>query len=149
MIRKQEEKGALRGFALWELIIFLAIFSVLLGLASVSFLDSFPKHRLQKALWEVHSKMNYARYKAVFDGTKSRIVFNPNGYIIEVFSQKSGEWRIDIGNVLEGVSIQANNSPVFHPQGTVSNLASIILSNTWGSYKITLAISGRIKIVKL
>jgi len=149
MIRKQEEKGALRGFALWELIIFLAIFSVLLGLASVSFLDSFPKHRLQKALWEVHSKMNYARYKAVFDGTKSRIVFNPNGYIIEVFSQKNGEWRIDIGNVLEGVSIQANNSPVFHPQGTVSNLASIILSNTWGSYKITLAISGRIKIVKL
>ncbi len=149
MIRKQGVKGALRGFALWEFIIFLAIFSVLLGLASVSFLDSLPKHRLQKALWEIHSRMNYARYKAVFDGTKSRMVFNPNGYIIEVFSQKSGEWRIEKGNVLEGVSILANNSPVFHPQGTVSNLASIIVSNKWGSYKITLAISGRIKIVRL
>lgn len=148
MIAKQEVYGGLRGFALWELIVFLAILSVLLGLASVSFLDSFPKHKLQKALWEVHAKMNYARYKAIFDGTKSRIVFNPNGFIIEVFSQKNGEWRIVQGNVLEGVSVQSNNSPVFYPQGTVSNLATIILSNAWGSYKITLAISGRIKTVK-
>jgi Tfp pilus assembly protein FimT len=146
---EQDERRAFRGFVLWELLIFLAIFSVLLSLASISFLNSFPKHRLQKALWEVHSKMNYARYKAIFEGTKSRIVFDANGYTVEVFNQKSGGWKIDKGNVLEGVSIQANNSPVFHPQGTVSNLASIILSNKWGSYKITLAISGRIKIVKL
>jgi hypothetical protein len=56
---------------------------------------------------------------------------------------------MEMGNILEGVNIQANNSPVFHPQGTVSNLASIMISNTWGSYKITLAISGRIRIAKL
>lgn len=149
MAGKQKEKGAIGGFALWELVVFLAIFSVLLGLASGSFLGSLPKHRLQKALWEIQSKMNYARYKAIFDGTKSRIVFKPEGYIIEVFNQKNGDWKIDQGNILEGVSIQANNSPMFHPQGTVSNLASIIVSNTWGSYKITLAISGRIKVVKL
>lgn len=149
MIRNREERKISRGFALWELIVFFAIFSVLLSIASVSFLDSYPKHRLQKALWEVHSNMNYARYKAIFDGTKSRIVFKPNGYTIEVFDQESGDWRIDKADILEGVSIQANNSPMFHPQGTVSNLVSIILSNEWGSYRITLAISGRIKTAKI
>jgi prepilin-type N-terminal cleavage/methylation domain-containing protein len=138
-----------RGFALWELIISLAILSFLLGLASVSFLGSLPRHRLQRALWEIHSKMNYARYKAIFDGAKSRIVFNPDGYTIEMFDPQRGDWVIDKGNVLEGVFIEANNSPVFHPQGTVSNLASVTVSNNWGSYKITLAISGRIKIVEL
>ncbi len=148
MMLKQEKHGMIRGFTLWELMIYLAIFSTLLGLAAVSFLDSFPKHRLQKALWDIHTNMNFARYKAIFEGTKSRIVFDKNGYTIEVFSEKSGAWRVEKGSVLEGVSIQANNSPIFHPQGTVSNLASVIISNTWGSYKITLAISGRIKIAK-
>jgi len=139
----------MKGFTLLEVLVFLSIFAVLLGLASSSFLNSSDKYRLQKAVWEIHSKLNYARFKAVFNGTKSRVSFNPTGYIIEKYDQNNGEWKVEMGNVLEGVLIQANNSPVFHPQGTVSNLASITVSNTWGRYKITLAISGRIRIAKL
>lgn len=138
----------MRGFTLIEVLVFLSIFSVLLGLASSSFLNSSDKHRLQKAVWEIHAKLNYARFKAIFDGTKSRISFNPSGYTIEKYSTETGGWKIEMGNILEGVLIQANNSPVFHPQGTVSHLVSITVSNTWGSYKLTLAISGRIRIVK-
>lgn len=139
----------MKGFTLIEVLVFFSIFAVLLGLASISFLNSSDKHRLQKAVWEIHSKLNYARFKAIFDGTKSRISFNPAGYTIEKYSPETGDWKMEMGNILEGVFIQANNSPVFHPQGTVSNLASIMVSNTWGSYKITLAISGRIRIAKL
>ncbi len=139
----------MKGFTLLEVLVFLSIFAVLMGLASISFLNSSDKYRLQKAVWEIHSKLNYARFKAIFNGTKSRISFGPTGYKIERYNQVSGEWQLEIRNILEGVLIQANNSPVFYPQGTVSNLASITLSNTWGSYKITLAISGRIRIVKL
>ena len=136
----------MKGFTLIEVLIFLSIFAVLLGLASSSFLNPSDKHRLQKAVWEIHAKLNYARFKAIFDGTKVRISFNPAGYTVEKYNQSMGNWKTEMGNVLEGVLIQANNSPVFHPQGTVSNLASISISNKWGSYKITLAISGRIKI---
>lgn len=138
----------MKGFTLLEVLVFFSIFAALLGVASVSFLNSSDKYRLQKAVWEIHSKLNYARFKAIFNGTKSRVSFNPTGYTIESYDRNNGEWRVEIGNVIEGVHIQANNSPVFHPLGTVSNLASITVSNTWGSYKITLAISGRIRIAK-
>lgn len=138
----------MKGFTLIEVLVFLSIFAVLLGLASSSFLNSSDKHRLQKAVWEIHAKLNYARFKAIFDGTKSRISFSPSGYTIEKYNTDIGAWKEEMGNILEGVFIQANNSPVFHPQGTVSPLASITVSNTWGSYKITLAISGRIRIAK-
>ena len=139
----------MKGFTLLEVLVFFSIFSILLGAASISFLNSSDKYRLQKAVWEIHAKLNYARFKAIFDGTKSRVLFNPAGYTIEKFDQEKGDWKFDSGNSLEGVYVQANNTPLFHPQGTVSNLASITLSNSWGSYKITLAISGRIKISKL
>jgi len=93
--------------------------------------------------------MNYARYKAIFDGTKVKITFNPNSYFIEKFDEAQNEWRRDQINFLDGVILQANNSPIFHPVGTVSNLASIYISNSWGKYKITLAISGRIKVTQV
>ena len=139
----------MKGFTLIEVLVFFSIFAVLMGLASNSFLNSSDKHRLQKAVWEIHSKLNYARFKAIFSGTKFRISFNPAGYTVEKYNQDMGNWEVEIGNILEGVYVQANNRPVFYPQGTVSNLSSIMASNTWGSYKITLAISGRIRIAKL
>jgi len=139
----------MKGFTLLEVLVIFSIFAIFLGLASISFLNSSDKYRLQKAVWEIHSKLNYARFKAIFSGTKSRVLFNPTGYTIEKYDPGMGDWKIDMENILEGVYIQANNNPMFHPQGTVSNLVSITLSNSWGSYKITLAISGRIKIAKL
>lgn len=139
----------MRGFTLVEVLVVCSIFIILLGFSTVSFLNSSDKHRLQKAVWEIHAKLNYARFKAIFEGTKFRVSFLQTGYTIDKYSQEFGEWKTEAGVTLEGVSIQANNDPVFHPQGTVSNLASITVSNTWGSYKITLAISGRIRIVKL
>jgi prepilin-type N-terminal cleavage/methylation domain-containing protein len=133
------EERLMKGFTLMEVLVFLSIFAVILGLASSSFLHSSDKHKLQKAVWEIHAKLNYARFKAIFDGTKFRISFNQMGYSIEKYSLEKGSWKREEENIVEGVLIQANNSPVFHPQGTVSNLASISLSNTWGCYKITLA----------
>lgn len=93
--------------------------------------------------------MNYARYKAIFDSKKVRIKFDASSYSIESFDETQEKWTQEEKDFLEGVIIQSNNSPIFHPGGTVSNLASIYVSNSWGKYKITIAITGRIKIVKL
>jgi Tfp pilus assembly protein FimT len=139
----------MKGFTLWEVLVFFSILAILMGLASISFTNSSDKHRLQKAVWEIHAKLNYARFKAIFDGTKYRVLFKKTGYSIEEFDQATGDWKFDSGNILDGIFIQANNAPQFHPQGTVSNLASITLSNSWGTYRISLAISGRIKIAKV
>jgi Tfp pilus assembly protein FimT len=136
-----------KGYSLIELMVFLSILVVLIGIVSISIFHSSRRHKLQRAIWEVHTQMNYARYKAVLGRTKFRISFGTNRYAIERYDDEARAWKNERGNILDGVYIQANNSPIFHPQGTVSNLASILVSNAAGRYKITLAISGRIKVV--
>lgn len=137
------------GFSLIEILTTISIFSILLGLASVSFLHLSPKYRLISAVREIHSRMNYARYRAVFKGTKVRIYLEADGYTIQTYNPTGASWASSPKVYLEGVIIEANNSPTFHPIGTVSNLASIYVSNTWGKYKISLAISGRVKVTML
>lgn len=138
-----------RGFSLLEIVISLFLLSFLIVLASTSFLNLAPKYKLKKAVWEINSRLNYARFKAIFEGQSIRIKFGSESYAIEKYDEQKKIWQLEEKSYLEGVSIQANNSPTFHPQGTVSNLASISISNSWGKYRITLAITGRIKIVKL
>lgn len=138
-----------RGFTLLEVMISLFILAIMLSIASLSFLNLSPKYRLKKAAWEINSRLNYARYKAIFKGIKVRIKFDSKSYAIESYDQKQKKWASEQRYFLEGVRLQANNTPTFYPGGTVSNLASIYISNSWGKYKITLAISGRIKVASL
>lgn len=138
-----------KGFTLTETIISLSILALIAVAVSASFLNKAPMYRLQSAVREVHSRLNYARYKAIFEGIKVRVGFDTTSYTIEKYSEEQKEWKLEKKYSLQGVTLQANNSPVFHPSGTVSNLASITISNSWGTYRITLAISGRIKTMKI
>lgn len=138
-----------KGYSLIEITLALFLIAIMIGLASISFLHTSPKYKLINAVREIHSRMNYARYKAIFSGNKIRLRFEPDNYSIERYDESQEKWIREMTNILEGVHIQANNTPTFHPRGTVSNLASILVSNTWGKYKISLAISGRIKVTKL
>jgi prepilin-type N-terminal cleavage/methylation domain-containing protein len=137
-----------KGFTLIEVVLSLFLLAILAGLTSISFLHTGPKYRLQKAVWEISSRLNYARYNAIFNGVKIRIRFENSAYSVEYYEENQEQWVRKDHNFLEGVTIRANNSPVFHPQGTVSNLASIYISNSWGEYRISIAISGRIKSVR-
>ena len=135
------------GFSLLEVLISLFIMSILIGLTSSSFLNISPKYTLQRSVWEITSRLNYARYKAVFKGQKVRVRFDGKFYWIEKFEEDQAKWIEIFQNLFEGVDVEANNNPIFHPGGTVSNLASIYVSNSWGKYKITIAITGRIKTI--
>ena len=147
--KRQFPLTKIKGFSLTETIISLSILALIAVAVSASFLNKAPKYRLQSAVREVHSRLNYARYKAIFEGIKVRVRFDAAGYTIEKYSEEQKEWRPERKYSLQGVALQANNSPVFHPSGTVSNLASITVSNSSGTYRITLALSGRIKTMKI
>jgi len=149
MQKQQSPSTQQSGFSFIETLATISILAILVGLTSVSFLHLSPKYRLVKAVREIHSRMNYARYRAIYKGTKVRISLDTDGYTIETYSSEGGDWMGSPKVFLEGVVIQANNSPTFHPIGTVSNLASIYVSNAWGKFRISMAITGRIRVTLL
>ena len=149
MIRARHIRNHERGATLLETLAGLAVLGILIGLASAELTDRSPKYRLLKTVREIHSRMNHARYKAIYAGTKVRLRLGSASYRLETWDQYNGEWIGGPQRFVEGVRIEANNTPTFHPIGTVSNLCSIHVSNSWGHFKLSLAITGRIKIVQV
>ncbi len=138
-----------KGFSLIEAIIFLCITGMLLGIAGLAFVHRSPRHYLDKAAWEIYSRMNQARFRAILERRKVRFSFTESGYIMEEFDEETGSWQEFQRRTLEEVRVDANNTPVFHPRGTVSNLTSIYVSNIAGRFRISLAMSGRLKVIPL
>jgi prepilin-type N-terminal cleavage/methylation domain-containing protein len=138
-----------KGFTLLETLAALAVTAILVATVSSAFINLAPKYRLRRATWEIQSRLNYARYRAIRDGQPVRVEFQAGGYTIERYDDVLKTWRPETAGAIEGVQIQANNIPTFYPAGTVSNMATIVASNSWGRYKITLAITGRIKVTMI
>jgi prepilin-type N-terminal cleavage/methylation domain-containing protein len=136
------------GFTLLESVVVLAILAIVIGAGVSSVSGLAPKYHLEKAVWEARAKLSQARIRSLWEGIDYRVRFSSCGYFLEIYDEASKSWVARQSGGLEGVKLEANNSPIFHPTGTVSNLATIIVSNARGKYRITLAISGRVKIVK-
>lgn len=137
-----------RGFTLIETVMVLALAGLLVYGGAVTVRGVMPKLRLQAGVWAVRSSLNEARFKAIWRGAPFRVRFLPGGYRLEAYDAEAGSWRLDRSGVFEGVSVRSTNDPAFHPQGTVSNLATITVSNSRGSYRITVAITGRINVIR-
>ncbi|OGD29525.1 MAG: hypothetical protein A2Y56_07540 [Candidatus Aminicenantes bacterium RBG_13_63_10] len=143
-----------RGFTLIETVAALLVSAAVVYLGTASFLNLLPRYRLQGAAWEVAARLNEARLTALLEGSAVRWrALSPSGnegaYVLEKQDPTDGEWKRLAGRRLAGVALRANNAPIFHPRGTVSNLATIIVENSRGLYRITLAMTGRVKIVKV
>jgi hypothetical protein len=136
------------GFTLVEAVLALALAALfaLGGAAGVHRL--IPKFHLRSGTWAVTSGLNQARFLAILSGSSVRVRFAAAGFALERYDEEAGSWRPSRTVSLSGVTVRANNAPIFHPQGTVSDLASITIANARGSYRITVAITGRIKTVR-
>jgi len=143
--RKPEDRP---GFSLLEAVIAVSLLALMTFFGSLSLKHTAPRIRLHNAAWEIHSRLNWARYKAVYCGEKIKTVFEADGYTLFAFDAAQNHWMPLRSHRLEGVVVSASNSPIFHPGGTVSNLATIRINNSAGVYRITLAITGRIKLTK-
>jgi prepilin-type N-terminal cleavage/methylation domain-containing protein len=140
---------AKKGFTLVEAVIVLALASLLILAGSGSVSGLAPRYQLQRAVWEVRARLNQARIRSVWEGVSVRVRLSSAAIALEQYDEEKKTWRTVQTEFLEGVRIAANNSPIFHPTGTVTGLATILVSNSRGAYRITLAISGRIKAVKI
>jgi Tfp pilus assembly protein FimT len=136
------------GFSLIEAVISLSILATVIYLASTSFLNLAPKYKLEKAVWEIVATMNAAKMRAVFEEADFKFTAEPSGYRLEKRAGPSKPWALETRRTFEGVSVSATNAPVFTPEGAVAGLATVRVSNGWGAYKVTVAITGRVKTYK-
>jgi Tfp pilus assembly protein FimT len=146
---KMEKQGRTSGFTLIEAVFVIALLGALVYAGAGSFMSLAPKYRLESAVWQIRSALNAARYKAMFEGNSVRVRFSPAGVDTEKYDPDKKAWLLVGRNSPEGVRVEANNSPVFTGQGTVTGLGTITVANEWGSYKLTLAITGRVKTTRV
>jgi len=139
----------MKGFTLIENLVMVSVLGFLLILAIPFQARVRSRYNLEMAVWQIHSEINHLKYKAVKDLVPYRFCIFSRGYVIEKYNNASSEWKKVDQKILSGIWLEANNSPVFYPEGTVSHLASITMANSAGKYRLTVAISGRIKIIRL
>lgn len=137
-----------RGFTLVETLLALALAGLMVFGTVHAARRLGPKLDLQAGIWGVSTGLTQARFRAIMSGAAVRVRFIPSGFVFERYDTESASWRPARAVGLPGVRIGANNAPIFHPQGTVSDLASITVGNASGAYRITVAITGRIRAVR-
>ena len=146
--------NAFQGYSLIELLIVLGVI-IIVGLMSEIWLTAqLPKIRLNGATRQIISDFMAARMQAVTRGNKHRISFLDT-HRYSILEDKNNNNKPDLGEPLDtkdiqvdypGVSLQSTNNPIFHPRGTASSLATVTLSNRAGSKRITVSITGRVRI---
>lgn len=137
-----------RGFTVVEVVLALALAGFFALGAAYTIQRLGPRFDLQAGIWEVTAGLNQARFQAIMSGASVRVRFVSSGFVFERYDAAAGSWRPARTVTLAGVLVRANNAPVFHPEGTVSDLASITVGNARGTYRITVAITGRIRALR-
>ncbi|MCP4579692.1 MAG: prepilin-type N-terminal cleavage/methylation domain-containing protein [Deltaproteobacteria bacterium] len=144
------------GFTLMEMIVVVAVFSILAAIAIPSFMSLLPGMRLNGAARQVLGDLMTARMKAVKLNQRTKVFFD-NSYQYRICDDADNNDTVTSGEGdVEDKSIQANyqdvsfdlnntSDPVFFPKGTASN-RTITLQNSSGSKRITISIAGRVKI---
>ncbi|MDD9819371.1 MAG: GspH/FimT family protein [Nitrospira sp.] len=142
------------GYTLTELIVVLSLLAVVLGLGGSWFASQLPSYRLNGVVRQVRADLLSARAQAVKKGHNVRVLFTgPHQY--EILEDANNNGKPDTGEAVEsrsiqddfeGVTIQSNNNPIFHPRGTATRLATVKISNAAGEKRITISITGRVKV---
>lgn len=142
------------GYTLTELMIVLGILAVVLGLSGIWLSSQLPQYRLDGTVRQIRADLLAARAQAVRQGNPVRVSFtDPQHYDIWVDHNKNR--KVDPGEVIEsrsilddfpGVAIESNKNPIFNPRGTASNFGTIKISNGSKEKRITIGITGRVKV---
>jgi type IV fimbrial biogenesis protein FimT len=143
------------GFTLLELLISLAIMAVICAVAVPNLLSYLVKSRLNGAARQVATDLMAARMEAVKHNCKSIIGFETDHtyYIVtDKNSNKaydSGEPRI-VKNLHDNyddvINIKPDTKNIFNSRGAADRYRIIELQNPCGTKKISVSISGRVKI---
>ena len=134
------------GFTLVELLIAIAMISVLVTIAIPNVLSELPKFRLNGAAQQVFGDLMTARMRAVSQNRKVKVFFiDGNQYKICDDPYDNCGKDVKIQDNFKGITIDIGKDPIFHPRGTASNM-TIPVRNSYSCKSIKIAITGRIRI---
>ena len=144
-----------RGFTLVELIVVIAVIGISAGILAPNLISQIQKYRLNGATRQLAWDLMAARMQAIGRNRRSKVFF-PNNRQYKTCYDANNDGTVDdcegngptkdIQRNYSDVTITPNNEPIFLPNGTVTNLPSIIVENPAGSKTITISIAGRVKI---
>jgi type IV fimbrial biogenesis protein FimT len=135
------------GFTVVELMIGIAIVTILGTIAVPNILSEIPKFRLNGAAQQVLGDLMAARMRAASQNKKVKVVFTDgNQYQIcdDPFDPPCWKDR-KIQDNFKGISIDTGNNPIFHPRGTALPM-KISIRNKHNCKDLIISIAGRIRI---
>jgi len=142
------------GFTLLEITIVIAIAGILAAIAVPSLVSQLPRYRLSGAARQVMGDLMWARMQAVSEKNEFRIfIIDSHRYQILDDDDNNGSVGSgekvqvkDIRDEYPDVSISNTTNPIFFPRGSAS-MGTITLSNSSGSRKLKIHLTGRVKMV--
>jgi type II secretion system protein H len=139
--------GKQTGFSLIEMMVIIAIVSIMAGIAIPNLLSYVPNWRLKNAATDLYSNLQLARTTAIKEGSICRVTFSgsPDQYSV-VCKDKT----VTLGDYKSGVRFDGlgTASIGFTPSGFADATSSISLTNSGGTrrYTISVLVSGQISI---
>lgn len=144
------------GFQLVELLVVVALITILVAISVPSVVGQLGHLRLSRSTRDMATELNAARLRAIAQNTKYRVSFTvPDSYLLERWEKATGTWENEATHpartVEAGISIispGANFITEFSPNGTATP-NSICINNSAGTndrMKITVSGTGMIKV---
>jgi prepilin-type N-terminal cleavage/methylation domain-containing protein len=138
-----------RAFTLLELVVTIALVSIIAGIGWVSTRDQLPRYRLQKAAKLFKSDVDQVRNEAIYRGKETRIALRRSGGPCDGTAPAAGAWLLQIGDKPVGSTVwdtfpadaQDDGSDDDTAQGTVDlttgdRSAKSICLEDWGTLGI-------------
>jgi len=134
------------GFSFLEILLVLALFTILAALSLPSLPQISSVFNLREAARELASDLQYARMVAISQNQSSQITFiSPTYYQVSRVSDGTVLKTRDFATSYPGVMI--SGAPVtFNSRGMTSSAANMAVSNAHGSKNISVAFSGKVAI---
>jgi len=157
MVRKRQP-----GFTLIEMMIVIAVLTIMASIAIPNFMSLLPGMRLNGAARQVMGDLMAARMKAVKENNNYKVTFQDSTHY-EIWdddgsdgadhdSETTSDDIKNIQNEYDNVIFSSTGDPIFTPRGVIKSLSStatITFQNTSGGCKkVKVSITGRVKIAE-
>ena len=142
------------GVTLIEMMVVIAIMAILAGIAIPNYLAWLPKSRLNGAARQVMGDLMAARMQAVSQNCDVRVAFVAGDVEYKIWTDSNNNDTIDSGEEItkdiqsdyHDVTNSATENIEFHSRGTANPYNDIELTNSAGSKKVKVYMTGRVMI---